>query len=233
MRVPPQQARYREVIIESGNRIGKPRHRFADCGAPGYAAGSLLWSPSMPGPLASLSRPSAMTAAPLAACVLILGLAGCASMPGPGETVTVSVGRPVTAQDLETRRDVAAARPALQAAGIGPAEIAAGRVLRVQCAVMTDGWWDSLAILPPGFGAPGDHALVLAVADRGDNDRLPVNRVVARAEPPLGPGGQAYRFIPDWRERGLSRNFERQAPVGGPPSEYLIVQGSWLVRCRR
>ncbi len=192
----------------------------------------------MPGPAAcfpsSSSRLAPVTsAARVAACALLLGLAGCASLPGPGETVTVSAGRPITAQDLETRRDVAAARPALQAAGIGPAEIAAGRVLRVQCAVMTDGWWDSLAILPPGFGAPGDRALVLAVADRGDNDRLPVNRVVARAEPPLGPGGQAYRFIPDWRERGLSRNFERQAPVGGPPSEYLIVQGSWLVRCRR
>ena len=192
----------------------------------------------MPGPAAcfpsSSSRLAPVTsAARVAACALLLGLAGCASLPGPGETVTVSAGRQITAQDLETRRDVAAARPALQAAGIGPAEIAAGRVLRVQCAVMTDGWWDSLAILPPGFGAPGDRALVLAVADRGDNDRLPVNRVVGRAEPPLGPGGQAYRFIPDWRERGLSRNFERQAPAGGPSSEYLIVQGSWLVRCRR
>lgn len=169
----------------------------------------------------------------LATCAVLAGLAGCASLPGPGETVTVSAGPPITAQDLDTRREVAAARPALQAAGIGQAEIAAGRVLRVQCAVMTDGWWDSLAVLPAGIGASGDRALVLEVADRGDDRRLPVNRVIARAEPPLGPGGQAYRFIPDWRERGLARNFERQPPAGGPPSEYLIVQGSWLVRCRR
>lgn len=192
----------------------------------------------MPGPAARFSSLFAAPApapivARLAACALLLGLTACASMPGPGETVTVSGGRPITAQDLDTRRDVAAARPALQAAGIGPAEIAAGRVLRVQCAVMTDGWWDSLAVLPPGFGAPGDRALVLEVADRGDNDRLPVNRVVARAEPPLGPGGQAYRIVPDWRERGLSRNFERQAPAGGSAADYLVVQGSWLVRCRR
>lgn len=90
---------------------------------------------------------------------MLAGLAGCASLPGPGETVTVSAGPPITAQDLDTRREVAAARPALQAAGIGQAEIAAGRV--------------------------------------------------------------------------LARNFERQPPAGGPPSEYLIVQGSWLVRCRR
>lgn len=176
---------------------------------------------------------SAARSSRFAAAAALASLIGCASMPGPGETVTVAAGRPITAQDLETRRDVAAARPALQAAGMGPAEIAAGRVLRVQCAVMTDGWWDSLAILPSGFGAPGDRALVLQVADRGDNDRLPVNRVLARAEPPLGAGGQAYRFIPDWRERGLRRNFEEQPPAGGPRSEYLKVQGAWLVRCRR
>lgn len=169
----------------------------------------------------------------LAAAAALAGLIGCASMPGPGETVTVSAGRPITLQDLETRRDVAAARPALQAAGIGPAEIAAGRVLRVQCAVMSDGWWDSLAILPAGLGPPGERALVLRVVDRGDNDRLPVNQVVGWAQPPLGPGGQAYRFVPDWRERGLRRNFEEEPPAGGPRSEYLIVQGSWLVRCRR
>lgn len=191
----------------------------------------------MPGPVACFSSSSrvasAATAARLGACALLLGLSACASMPGPGERVTVSSGRPITPQDLETRRDVAAARSALQAAGIGPADVAAGRVLRVQCAVMTDGWWDSLAILPAGLDASGDRALVLEVADRGDNDRLPVNRVVARAEPPLGPGGQAYRFIPDWRERGLSRNFERQPPAGGPQADYLVVQGSWLVRCRR
>jgi hypothetical protein len=99
----------------------------------------------MPGPLSSLPTASTAFASRLAACALLVGLAGCASMPGPGETVTVSAGRPITAQDLETRRDVAAARPALQAAGIGPAEIADGRVLHVQCAVMADGWWDRTA----------------------------------------------------------------------------------------
>jgi hypothetical protein len=169
--------------------------------------------------------------APAAALVACL-LGSCGSLPDRGETVTVAVHGPISAQDLN-RRDVAAARPALQAAGIGESEIAAGRVLRVQCAITTDGWWDSLAVLPAEFGPLDGRALMLQVSDRGDNDRLPVNRVTSRAEPPLRAGGLAYRFVPDWRERGLSHNFEQQPPAGGPREAYLIVQGSWLVRCRR
>jgi hypothetical protein len=141
----------------------------------------------------------------LAACLSC----GCASLPDRGETVTVAVHGPISAQDLAWR-DVAAARPALQAAGIGPQEITAGRVLRVHCAVTTDGWWDSLAVLPADFGPLDGRALMLQVADRGDNDRLAVNRIVGRAEPRLGAGGRAHRFIPDWRERGLRTNSTRK-----------------------
>jgi len=164
----------------------------------------------------------------LMACLLC----SCGSMPDRGETVTVGVHGAISAQDL-TRRDLAAARPALQAAGIDADAIAAGRVLRVSCAVTTDGWWDSLAVLPADFGALDGRALVLQVSDPGDNDRLGVNRVVGRTEPPLRAGGLAYRFIPDWRERGLRINYEEQPPAGGPREAYLIVQGSWVLRCRR
>lgn len=97
-------------------------------------------------------------------------------MPGPGEVVTVAVQRPITARDLTNRRDVAA-------------EIDAGRVVRVQCAVMSDGWWDSLAVLPEGWRPTDDRALTLVVSDPGSNDRLAVNRIVGRVPPPLGPGG--------------------------------------------
>ncbi|HLS54955.1 MAG TPA: hypothetical protein VK052_02715 [Zeimonas sp.] len=169
----------------------------------------------------------------LVACILLAGPIGCASLPDSGETVTVAVVGPVTDRDIALRRDVAAARPALLAAGMGSAEIASGRVLRVQCGVMTDGWWDSLAIVPPDFGPLDGRALTLKVVDRGDNDRLPVNRILGRAEPPLGPGGPAHRMIPDWRERGLRNNYEERPPAGGPRSAYLIVQGSWVVRCRQ
>jgi len=169
----------------------------------------------------------------LTAPVLPLLLTACASMlPGPGETVTVAVHGPIAVKDLTGRRNVAAARAALQAAGIGEQEVAAGRVIYVHCAVMSDGWWDSLAILPEGFAGPLDgRALRLRVQDRGDNDRLGVNHVVGVTEPPLRRGGLAYRVIPDWRERGLRNNYEEQPPAGGPRSAYLIVQGSWLVRC--
>jgi hypothetical protein len=169
----------------------------------------------------------------LAAWAVLGGLVGCASAPGVGDVVTVEAGKPLTAQDLAGRRDMVAARPSLRAAGIGPAEIAAGRVVRVTCAMMSDGWWDSLAVLPPDFGPLDDRALTLAVTDRGDNDRLAVNRVLSRAEPALRPGGLAYRFIPDWRERGLRNNFEETPPAGGPRAAYRIVQGSLLLRCRR
>lgn len=169
----------------------------------------------------------------VAAAVACIALAGCASMPGAGDTVTMGVVGPITEADLASRRDVAAARPALQATGVGPAEIAAGRVVRLKCAVMTDGWWDSLAVLPAGLHPSHGQALVVAVSDLGDNARLPVNRVVARVEPALGPGGLAYRMIPDWRERGLRNNHEEIPPAGGPRAAYLKVQGSWVVRCRQ
>ena len=168
------------------------------------------------------------------AWALLAGLAGCAAMPRPGESVTVAVSRPLTMQDWTSNdQAVANARPALRAAGIDADAIAQGRVLRVHCAVMSDGWWDSLAVLPPGFGPVNNQALRLQVHDTGDNDRLAVNPVLARATLPLGPGGPAYDIIPDWRARGLSRNYQEKPPDGGPRAAYLIVQGSWLVRCRQ
>jgi hypothetical protein len=88
-------------------------------------------------------------------------------------------------------------------------------------------------VLPPDFGPLEGRAIRLEVRDRGDNDRLGVNRVLARAEPALGPGGAAYAAIPDWQARGLRDNIEPRPPVGGPERAYLKVQGSWLVRCRQ
>jgi hypothetical protein len=184
---------------------------------------------SNPAMLGLAARARLTVVAAVAACT---ALAGCASMPGAGDTVTMGVVGAITEADLASRRDVAAARPALQAAGIGPAEIAAGRVVRLKCAVMTDGWWDSLAVLPAGLRPNEGQALVVEVNDPGDNARLPVNRVVAHVAPALGPGGLAYRMIPDWRERGLRNNYEEIPPQGGPRAAYLKVQGSWVVRCR-
>src|SRR5689334_14941152 len=87
----------------------------------------------------------------LAAALVSVALAGCASLPEAGANVTVAVSRVLAAADL---KPVESER--LKAAGIGAADIASGRVARVHCAVMTDGWWDAIAVLPdgsPGAGA--------------------------------------------------------------------------------
>ncbi len=160
----------------------------------------------------------------LAAASLVF-TSGCGSLPGPGETVLVASKGTLTQEGLQARRDAAAVRPMLQAAGIGPAELAAGRVLRVQCAVMTDGWWDSLAILPANAPARDGRALQLRVSDSGTNDRIAVNHVIGPAEPEARGGGLAYRFVPDWKERGLSRNYEPVPLPKGQEGKFLVLQG--------
>lgn len=157
---------------------------------------------------------------------------GCGSLPAPGETVLVASQGVLTPETLQARRDAAAVRPLLQAAGIGPAELAAGRVLRVQCAVMTDGWWDSLAILPANAAAPDGRALQLRVSDSGSNERIAVNQLIGPAEPEVRGGGLAYRFVPDWKERGLSKNYEPVPLPQGQEHRFLVVQGSYVVKCR-
>ncbi len=85
--------------------------------------------------------------------------------------------------------------------------------------------------MPPGMAVHKGATLRARVLDSGTNDRAGLLEVISLASPQLPPGGQAYRFIPDWRERGLSRNFER---VELPPEHrgnYLVVQGSYMVRC--
>ena len=68
--------------------------------------------------------------------------------------------------------------------------------------------------------------------DAGDNDREGLNTVVGPMTPALSSGQQAYRFIPDWKERGLSNNVERVPLAPEQAGRYLVVQGSYLVKCR-
>lgn len=156
-------------------------------------------------------------------------LAGCGSLPTAGTTVTVGVSRLLDAQEVARLKP--AERASLAAAGIGAAEAAAGRVARVHCAVTTDGWWDSLAILPPG-GSAGTVVRML-VTDAGDNERLGVNRVGPEARVDLPAGLPAYQAIPNWREAGRRDNFERVALPAGLQGRYTIVQGTYLVNCRQ
>lgn len=164
--------------------------------------------------------------APLLAAAV---LAGCASMPQRGETVTVAVHSVLRDMATMGRSE----RAALAASPVDPAAIAEGRLLRVHCAVMSDGSWGGLALLPPGARAERGQALRLTLQDIGDNDRDGVNRVT-RLDilPDPHSGRQAYTFVPDWRERGRSSNID---PVPLPEADrgrYLVVQGSYVIRCR-
>lgn len=154
-------------------------------------------------------------------------LAGCGSLPDRGETVTVAVRAVLTPQALK-----AAERARLAAAGVDDAAIAAGRLLSVHCSIGADGWWDSLALLPPGLRAERGSALRLTVTDPGTNDRLGLNPASGPVTPDPFSGRLAHTFVPDWRERGRSSNID---PVPLPDAQrgrYHVVQGSFLLRCR-
>lgn len=153
---------------------------------------------------------------------LLSFLAACATYPRPGDVVTMEINWAVGLDDAIPRD-----------AGIRLEDVKAGRVLLMRCATSTDSWWSSLAVLPEHAAHMDRRVWTMLVLDRGTNDRRPVNPLLAPVEPPLGQGGLAYRPVLDWRERGLWTNVERQPPAGGPESNYLVIQGSWVIRCRR
>ncbi len=161
-------------------------------------------------------------------------LAGCASSPPVGSVATAEVWAVVSAQQWAARDGFKPAeRQALRAAGVDDAAVAAGRVVKLHCAMMADGWWETLAVLPPGLSAAKGSVLRLRLQDAGDNDRLGVNLVLGPSVPPLPPGQRAYRFVPDWREQGRSTNYERVELPAGQRDRYEIVQGGYLVKCRQ
>lgn len=164
-----------------------------------------------------------------AACVC---LAGCASAPPAGSVVTAEVWGVVSVQDWASGIGLKPAeREALRARGVDDAAVAAGRVVKLHCALMTDGWWESLGVLPPGVVAARGTVLRLRTEDAGNNDRLGVNPVLGVAAG-LPAGQRAYRAVPNWRELGRSSNFERVELAPELRDRYLVVQGGYLVRCR-
>ena len=74
----------------------------------------------------------------------------------------------------------------------------------------------------------------VAARDPGDDHRLGWNAVTGSVEQFRYRGSlTAYRFMPDWKERGLSNNL---APVGLEPGQtgrYVIVHSSDLIKCRQ
>jgi hypothetical protein len=156
-------------------------------------------------------------------------LAGCVSMPGQNDFVTAAVS-PVTERAVALMNTLQKAK--LREAGIGPSEVASGRLVRVACAVMADGWWSGFALLPPGLAVNDQDVVQVLVKDPGTNAYEGVNEVVALVSPRLTSGQQAFQAIPDWRERGLRNNFERIELPQVIRDRYFVVQGSYLVRCK-
>lgn len=158
-------------------------------------------------------------------------LSACASSPPRDSVATAVVWRVLTPDDLQPGKLRPEERRALLAAPLAADDLATGRVVGLQCAMMTDGWWNSLGLLPQGMQVRRGDVVRLQVEDQGDNDRTAFNRVLG-LEPGLLGSMSAYRAIPDWRERGLLANFERVPLSAEIRSRYLVVQGSYLIRCK-
>ena len=170
---------------------------------------------------------------PLMASLLTTGLLGaCASAPSVNSLATVAVQATVTPDDLQaTHSQAIRMRTALQAAGIGGEVISAGRVVRVACAMMSDGTWGGLGVLPAGARAANDSVWRIRVLDVGDNDREAVNPLTDHMPALTWSGKSAYTFVPNWRELGRFTNLD---PVPLPTDQagrYHVVFSRYLVRC--
>ncbi|AMO22544.1 hypothetical protein GCM10027034_29510 [Ramlibacter solisilvae] len=169
------------------------------------------------------------TSALLPMAALSALLAGCGSMPAQNSVATVQVWEVFGRADKPNRLKPVELTQ-LRAAGVSDGDIAAGRAVGVHCAVMTDGWWEGIAILPSGLKAAEGMTLRVRVLDPGNNERLALSEFVEfPAQVPRG--GLANRMIPNWRELGLRNNYERVEPPAGMRDRYLVVQGSYLLKC--
>lgn len=159
-------------------------------------------------------------------------LGACTSAPPINTLALVAVQATVTPADLQANHSQAIRmRAALKIAGIDNGVVAAGRVVRVACAMMTDGTWGGLGVLPEGVVAPKDSVWRIRVLNAGDNEHDPVN-FIAESVPALQWSGKsAYTFVPNWRETGRYSNLD---PVPLPEDQagrYHVVFSRYLVRC--
>lgn len=122
-------------------------------------------------------------------------------------------------------------RQALQAAGIGSDVVSAGRVVRVACAMMTDGTWGGVGVLPPGMRAANDSVWRIHVRDVGDNDLEGVNPMIEPVRSLTWSGKAAYTFVPNWRELGRTTNLDTVPLPGDQSGHYRVVFSRYLVRC--
>jgi len=97
---------------------------------------------------------------------------------------------------------------------------------------MTDGWWASLAILPPGLQVSVGSTLRLNVQDVGShesgkvnpaNERRPVNQVIGPTNPVL-PSGDEVR-------KALGKRDAMSVELPGTKAKYLYVHGGYEIKC--
>ncbi|MDQ9171830.1 hypothetical protein Q8A64_15560 [Oxalobacteraceae bacterium R-40] len=165
-------------------------------------------------------------------CVL-LALGGCATQPETSETVWVVVKSVYSADELGQSFNSSAAKRFADA-GFNEKDISAGRLLKVACGLGTDYTWGSYAYLPPGVAVKSGDVVRLRIDEPATDDRPGMNPVVDRVERFNYPGSlQAYRYIPDWKERNLFLNFERIPLAREQERRYIISHGAYVIKCRQ
>lgn len=167
-----------------------------------------------------------------AGILLSAGLAACGTPPKGGETVWATVSEIYTAEKLRRPHNRPAAQQARQA-GLTDADMEGGRVVRVACGVGPDYAWGSYAYLPAGVAVRDEQVVRVAVNDPGNDDRMGWNPVLDVIADFQFPGSSsAYRFIPDWKERGLSSNLEPIPLAPAQRGRYVISHSRYLIKCR-
>jgi hypothetical protein len=157
--------------------------------------------------------------------------AGCASAPPSGGLAWVGVDAVVTPAELHgpaAADGLDAAR--LRDAGLGEADVAAGRIVRVSCSPSVDALWMAWGIVPAGTAVRAGDVVRMAVQQESTNDRLGLNPLQGGAVAGLTHRMPAYRVAAD-KPAGALGAFERIPLAEGHRGRYREVQGSWIIAC--
>ena len=178
-----------------------------------------------------MTRLISRCSAPLVLTGLLLG--GCGTPPKSGEMVWATVAEVYTPEKLARSYNQRLADRAT-AEGLTGADIEAGRLVKVGCGIGPDYSWGAYAYAPKGLKLREEQVVRVAVTDVGDDNRMGWNRLLGPVEN-FGYRGSmpAYRFIPDWRERKLSKNIEQITLEPGQRGRYAIVHSRYLIKCRQ
>jgi len=161
----------------------------------------------------------------------VTALTACGSMPRTGDYVTVNVDYVLTPEIFWLQGNEYTRLKAKEM-GLVENDIKSGRIVKVSCGVGSDWPWRSIAYLPTGMHVQEKEILNLRVDNEPEYPNAGWNPIVSRAEKFNFPGSsRAYKFIPDWRERGLAWNFERIPLEPNQRGLFHIVFSEYLIKC--